>query len=309
MNVLMKNAYSKSKTLQVWESLNNRMELQPEHKKIYLNQLKGGGGELFFMKDLKPLPSSCLVLHDLWLRFGSTAIQVDAMVLSGRKLHLYEVKNYSGTFYYDSQQLFLNRSEEEVFNPLHQVEKNRILLKKFLQQHGFPFEVTPYIVFVNPDFHMYQSPRDQPFLFRSQLENHLRQVAAEGENFSHFTKQHRQLAEKLMTLRYEEEVRYENFPTYTFASLRKGVSCRRCHSFSLQNNREICVCLKCGHEEKITKAISRTVNEFQLLFPDMKITKKEIYHWCGAIYPEQRIKRVLGKEFHLQKDGKNSFYL
>lgn len=301
--------HSKSKTLQVWESLNNRMALLPGQKKTYVYRSSGDKGEIVLVDTANSLPDSCLVLHDLWLRFGSTAIQIDTVIIAGRMLYLYEVKNYSGTFYYKSQQLFLNQSEEEIVSPLHQIAKNRVLLEKFLQQHGFPFQVAPYVVFTNPDFHMYQSPRDQPFLFRNQLERHMQQVALEGETYSHFAKQHRLLAEKLLDLRYEEEVRYESLPTYTFDSLRKGVSCRQCHSFLLQNDRNSCTCLECGCKEKIVEAIERTIIEFKLLFPQEKVTKKSIYYWCGKVYSEQRILRVLQQNYKLKGVGKAAYYL
>lgn len=88
-------------------------------------------------------------------------------------------------------------------------------------------------------------------------------------------------------------------PNYSYNQLRKGITCYKCHSFSLFVQGQKCICKKCGKEEIVENAVLRNVEEFRILFPSMKITTNIIQEWCAIIRLKQRIQRILNK--HLKK--------
>jgi len=53
------------------------------------------------------------------------------------------------------------------------------------------------------------------------------------------------------------------------------------------------------YTESLDKAVLRSVEEFKLLFPERKITTKEIYDWCLISGEMRRIKRILDKHYRL----------
>jgi hypothetical protein len=57
------------------------------------------------------------------------------------------------------------------------------------------------------------------------------------------------------------------------------------------------ICKKCGYKEALEPAVMRSVKEFQILFPDRKITTNTIYDWCEEIISKRRIRRILKSNY------------
>jgi len=53
----------------------------------------------------------------------------------------------------------------------------------------------------------------------------------------------------------------------------------------------------CEHKETIGDAVMRSVREFQLLFPNEKITTNVIYEWCGGVGSKRIIRKILKENF------------
>lgn len=94
-----------------------------------------------------------------------------------------------------------------------------------------------------------------------------------------------------------EESPYTLLPSYEYEQLKKGITCKACNSFSISISGKKCVCGTCGHQELVTKAIMRSVEEYKLLFPNGKITTNIIYDWCRVVEFKRTIRRVLEKNF------------
>ncbi|GAB3801159.1 hypothetical protein GCM10028868_25840 [Virgibacillus kimchii] len=97
--------------------------------------------------------------------------------------------------------------------------------------------------------------------------------------------------------------RFMYTPSYSFEQLRKGITCKNCRSFSVYIKGEKCICEQCACEEMISNAIIRSVREFQLLFPEKKITTNIIREWCQIVKTNRTIIKVLAQ--HLEVVGKN----
>lgn len=295
---------SESLTLQIQESLNNRMKLSPEHKQKYIQNQKGYEGEQTFDWYVEKAKLNCVILNDIRLKVDGNKVQIDSLFISENKVYLFEVKNYKGEFHYREGGLYLN-SEKEIFNPLNQITRSKIILNNLLRSLQEGFSVEAVVIFINPDFFLYQAPVEKQFIYSNQLEKHLEKVKRAS---SMCTERSYRLAEKILHLQCEEEIFTDDLPIYDECTLKKGITCKNCHSFNHTSSRQNLFCKDCAYTEPINQAIDRSIREYQLLFPNKKITRRAIHQWCGETYPEQRIKRQLRKNFILKGGGRSSYY-
>lgn len=281
-----------SPELQKLHILNTRMELTEEEKQHYLNLKKGYEGEVRFDCFTRELQCDCLVVNDLLLHHNNTTFQVDSTIITSGPLFFYEVKNFEGDFYFESEK-FYKRPKLEVLNPFNQLSRTSSLFPKLLQSQGFSMRTEGNVVFINPEFTLYQAPMDKPIIFTSQINHHVKHLnALTGK----LTKKHYLLAEKLVEL-HKEESPFSLLPKYDYAGLKKGIPCECCHSFFVTLEGHNVVCLNCGHREKLKNAVIRHVNEIRVLFPDVKITTSLVHDWCGIVEDQRRITRILNDTF------------
>lgn len=294
---------SKPLTLRVLESLNYRTVLNTPDKKQYSNHTKGFEGETNF--DIFPeiLPDESLVINDLRVKDNGQMIQIDCLILTGKGLFLYEVKNYSGR--YDYKNSFLQGNSNFIIaDPLTQIYRSQPILHNLVRKLGFQMDIKPHVAFINPDFYLYELPRSKPFLFANQLPKHFEQLATIP---SLINGAQQELAKQLCTL-HIEDYRPSDLPQYNFSVLKKGILCPKCFSFDHVNTRQNRICTACGYKESVSDAIKRSANECHLLYPTLNVTKRLIYLWCGEEYNEQRIQRALSGHSRTCGHYKSTFY-
>jgi len=281
------------KKLIILRSLHNRMNLSETDRQSYYSLEKGYEGEVMFDRLTEKLQCECLILNDLLLKVNNTTFQIDTLIISQDKLFLFEIKNLDGDYFLEQDRLYkLPRTEYN--NPLHQLSRCESLLRQLLQILGFNLPIEGNVVFINPEFTLYQAPRECPIIFPTQVNSYLKKI---NETPSKLTAKHRKLAEKLVSLHIEESP-YTVLPSYEYEQLRKGIICGGCGSFSVDIQRHKCVCTDCGNEELTTSAILRSINEFKLLFPEKKVSAKVIYEWCKIVECKKTIARVLDRNFN-----------
>jgi hypothetical protein len=268
------------------------MELPEKDKQHYQSLQKGYEGEIMFDSLTENLQCECLLLNDLLFKINNTVFQIDSLIITAAVLHFYEVKNFEGDFYYESDRLY-TKSKTEINNPLNQLNRGVSLFRQLLQSLGFNMKIDPSVVFINPAFTLYQTPLDKPFIFPTQIDRYLNSLDKTSTKLSN---KHKQLAAQLVSLHCTDSP-YKQLPVYNFEGLRKGVICLKCASFSIAVEGHNCVCGECGCVEKVGEAVMRSVKEFQLLFPEMKINTNVIYEWCGDLLSKKRIRNVLEKSF------------
>ncbi|GAB3049841.1 hypothetical protein GCM10027286_11140 [Virgibacillus ainsalahensis] len=240
------------------------------------------------------LQCECYILNDLLLSINNTTFQIDSLIIKSDKVYLYEIKNYEGDYYYESDKLF-KLPQAEIINPLHQLSRSESLLRQLFRRLGFNPQIDASVVFINPDFTLYQAPLDKPFILPNQLNNYFKK-----ENITHskLSGQHKLLADKLISL-HTAESPFSQLPPYNYQALRKGITCIRCNSFSIFVEGRKCICEECGNEEIVANAVTRSVKEFRLLFPDQKITTNVIHEWCQVVPSKTRIRRILAANFNI----------
>ncbi len=217
------------------------------------------------------LQFECLIVNDLLLKKNNTAFQIDSLIILSDTVYLFEIKNFDGDFYYESDRLFM-KNKTEINNPLNQLNRCESLLRQLLQSLGFHSSINASVVFINPEFTLYQSPLNKPFIFPTQIQRFLHNL---DKSPSKLNVKHKQLADKLIAQHITDSP-FSQLPSYQFNQLRKGLTCGKCKSFSVSVRGAQCICPDCGYTEKAAASIMRSVQEFKLLFPEQKVTTNAI---------------------------------
>ncbi|WP_163098989.1 nuclease-related domain-containing protein [Peribacillus alkalitolerans] len=129
---------------------------RPQIERDLLKSMAGYKGEQsidYFLDFLSN--KSYFILHDLRLPFKNHFFQIDTLILSKSVVIMIEVKNISGTLYFDHtfQQLIrsYNGKEESFPSPFLQVQRQRLQLQQWIADNQFPrIPLEPLIVISNP---------------------------------------------------------------------------------------------------------------------------------------------------------------
>lgn len=279
------------------------MELLQAEKQYLFNLKKGYEGESLFDSFTNTVKRECLILNDLLFEINNNTFQIDTLIILHNKVYLFEVKNYTGDYYYQSEKLF-RKPNFEIINPLHQLGRSESLLRQLLLSAGFTPEINSSIVFINPSFMLYQAPLDKPIIFPPQISRFIETLNGSS---STLTKRDKLLAEKILEMNKEVSP-FKKLPTYDYQQLSKGIFCHECHSSSITIHNRTCSCDICGTKESVTIAVLRNIQEFKILFPQEKVTTTIISDWCGMKVSPKTISRILKSNFQKRGERRWTYY-
>ncbi|MBS4220825.1 NERD domain-containing protein [Bacillus sp. FJAT-49711] len=293
-----------SKELKVYRILNSRKVLSIKEAVHLANLEKGYEGELLFDERLRKVKNDWLVLNDLQLESNNNDFQIDSLIIAQKPAILFEIKNYEGDYYIDGDKWFYNNGTE-ILNPVSQLERSEMLLRRMLRDlsHNVPIET--HLIFINPDFHLYNAPRNLPIIFPTQLNRFFDKLT---KMQSTIYERHKTLARKLFS-EHKTDFPLRKIPKYSYGELRKGVTCASCYSFMIESKKSFIVCKNCGSIEKVESAILRSVDELSLLFPEKKITTSGVFEWTKGIKTTETIQKILLKKFVKIGSTKASYYV
>lgn len=294
---------SESDELKIMRSLNMRTNLSTKEKKYYFKLEKGYQGELMFDLLTEKLQSDMLVINDLCLEINDSVFQIDTLIIAQDIIYPFEVKNYSGDYFYDTEG-FHKLSGSDINNPLDQIKRSKLLLKQILQNLGYKIPIEPSVIFINPEFTLYQSPLNQPIIYPTQINGFMKQFDRTPSKLNH---RHKKLADQLISLHSNKSPYINRVPSYEYRKLKKGVVCSKCNCFMAPGGDRILVCVNCGDVEAIDSAVFRSVAELVFLFPDKKITTGLVLEWCQIIKSPKLIRRVLMQNY-TAKGGRKFCY-
>src|SRR5699024_8867121 len=294
---------TKSSELIKLDILYKRMDLSSDEKRRYTSLKKGFEGEVLFDLLTEKLKCDCLILNDLLLSHHHTDFQLDTIIIGQDKIHLYEVKNNEGDYYFEADNLY-NMSGTRLSHPIHQINRSESLLQQVIYNLGYKYSIESSVIYINPSFTMYNAPLNQPIIYPTQIKAHLTLL---NNSLSILPKKHYSLADELIA-RHQPDSRFEQTPHFKYNELKKGITCLKCHSFLTTSNSGTFICPGCQHTEKVTDAILRSISEFRILFPNEKITTSIIYDWCKLV-SSQRIRRILLKHFNQKSGHRWAYYV
>lgn len=291
---------SESYELMVLRSLVLRMYLTKKEEFRYFNLEKGYDGEVKFDHLLENIHEDQLILNDLLFEINHSYFQIDTLIISRGVIHLIDIKNFAGDCYLEGDKLYSVKSNWEYNNPIPQLKRCENLFSQLLQRLKYNYIIKSSVIFINPTFTLYQAPIDQPIVLPSQVSHFIKNL---GNTPQQPNKKDKELAQKLLSL-HQSKNPFIFLPNYCYEKLKKGIYCTHCNSYHISIKKHSIVCQKCGMSEKIRATILRHTQEFQLLFPDRKVTTHSIYEWCDAIVNKKTIQRVLKQNYTVM--GKNS---
>ena len=169
------------------------MNLPAKDKQHHYNLQKGHEGEVLFDSETSKLECECYTLNDLLLKQNNTTFQIDSLIIHSETIYLFEVKNFEGDYYYESDRLY-KKPKSEITNPLNQLYRSKSLLRQLLQNLGYNIPINASVVFINPAFTLYQTPLNKPFIFPTQINKYLKNLDSIP---SRLNNKHKMLADQL----------------------------------------------------------------------------------------------------------------
>ncbi|MEZ7172049.1 nuclease-related domain-containing protein [Sporosarcina sp. OR05] len=284
-------ARSSATELSILRSLHSRVALVENEFKRFVNLSKGLEGEDQFIHLIESLQSDTYLLHDICFEHNHSVFQIDTMLISEKEILLFEVKNYEGEFVYDAGTFRLVSNNQEIINPLHQLNRSIALLRSMLKSSNL--SIKGYLAFINPEFTLLQAPVDTPIILPTQLKRFMKRLEQVPSSLS---AKHLQLAEGLLKLHLPKSP-YVRVPHYAYEELKKGILCSSCFTFMEQKDSRFMSCKNCGLSEVVDDSILRSIEELRLLFPDRMITTRQVWDWCGSDVSIKTIRRVLGQNY------------
>ncbi|MEH7356854.1 nuclease-related domain-containing protein [Neobacillus drentensis] len=302
--MLLRSRYE-SDELMAMRYLNTRMELTKKEKFHYLNLEKGYEGEVQFDLQAESLQEERYILNDMLLEVNNSFFQIDTLIISQGVIHLLDIKNFQGDCYLESDKLYAVTTGREYKNPVVQLKRSATLFRQLLQNLKQNYLVEASVIFINPEFTLYQAPMDQPIILPTQINRFLKDL---NNTPSKLNDGHKKLAQKIISLNHSKNP-FTILPKYNYDQLQKGIYCKSCNSFLVSIKNYDFVCGKCGGHEKIEQTILRNVKEFKLLFPDRRITTQSIYEWCEVDLNKRTYCRILKKNYTAFGNTRDTYYI
>ncbi|CAM3930985.1 nuclease-related domain-containing protein [Mesobacillus thioparans] len=294
---------SESEELKVLKALNTRMDLPEKEKQYYLNLQKGFEGEVMFDAYLRQIAIQSLILNDLLLEQNHSHYQIDSLMIAQRLSYLFEVKNFEGEYYFEGDK-FKTINGNEVKNPLLQLDRNVSLLRQFFNSIGIKIPIEPYLVFINPEFTLYQAPLNSRIILPTTLNRFIQKMNKQMSALNH---QHEGLSEKLVASHITKSP-FSKVPHYEYSQLRKGVFCHSCGAGMTEYHSLILKCPKCRKPVNTKSALVRSIEEYQVLYPSEKLSTNTIYEWTGDLFPKRTIRQTLKENLIVSGYGPWSYY-
>jgi hypothetical protein len=303
--MIVVKARCESEELLTFRSLNVRMCLSFGDAHYYSNLEKGYRGELEFDRMAEShLSDDWIAVNDLLLKYHNKIFQIDSLFVRHGLIFLNDVKNFDGDYIIKDRQWF-TAFGNEIDDPLEQIDRCESRLRQLCHNLGFSFPIESRLVFVNPEFYLFQAPLNLPIIYPAHLNRYMNQL---NEKTGKLTERDFKLTKKLASLHIRKSP-FTNVPPYTYEQLKKGIACASGDGFMRVSNKEKLVCSKCGCVESVETAVLRNVAELKMLFPDLKITTNVIYDWCGGSIRKRRIMGILMVNFNYQGHGKSAHYI
>lgn len=291
--------------LRLFRALNSRMDLSTKDETYYSNLEKGYQGELQFDEWLLSAAEGGLILNDLLLEMNNTLFQIDSVLITAYIVYLFEVKNFEGDFVAEGDQWF-TASKTEIKNPLLQLKRNEQLFRRLLQELGCKTKIQSHLIFINPEFQLYQAPLNLPAVFHPQLNRFA--APLKKDTSLKLSSAHTKLADRLAAAHLDKSP-FSSVPEYGWEGLRKGIGCRGCGVLYEYFDGKNLKCNYCGGKESYATAIIRAAEEYKLLFPDRKVTTNGIYEWCEVIKCNRTIRKALSSHYDLKGHGYSSHFI
>lgn len=205
-------------SVQTFEALNKRMSFNSTQKYRFQNNQSGVKGEFGFADDLALQTFSHQSIYDSEFETGLYP-QLDFIVITSKVIHLYDVKNFDGIYYYENGHF--RSTKKKIYSPLTQLDRAYDVLDILLQQKNIQLPIVKKLVFVSPNFTLYGNRPDLPIILPSQLNQHFNDITHSSSELQDY---HYQITEYIESRKIRKKS-YDTKIDYCYDSLTKGVWC------------------------------------------------------------------------------------
>ncbi|MFG6118706.1 nuclease-related domain-containing protein [Thalassobacillus sp. B23F22_16] len=177
--------------------LHTRMKLTEKELYYYHRLEKGYRGEVTFDRLTENFQKERYIINDLLLEINQSYFQIDTIIISQGTILLLDIKNFEGDYYIESDKFFSVTSGRELKNPVDQLKRSTILFRQLLQDLNLDYLVEAFVIFLNPEFSLYQAPLDQPIILPTQVNRFLKEL---NQKPSHLNARQKKHAQQLISL-------------------------------------------------------------------------------------------------------------
>lgn len=304
--MVLSHSFAPPTSLLRYEVLHSRKQLSSRESQRYEQLKKGFIGEkrleVFLRTDTY---QNIIPLFDCLFEVDEREFQIDCILLTSDTIFLLEVKNYTGNYYIQNNQVHHLSSKKQIYNPVTQLDRTEFLFRKLLTNMRVNMKVRSFVVFVDFNFVLYGASEKLPMIFAPQIKIFLQKI---NENTRPLLKDVKQLADKLAH-RCKESSAYERRPEYHLDELKRGVFCDRCLAELVRENQYNFKCTRCEEKFNIDHVVLFAIAQYHLLFPKKKIRTRKIINWCGNQVSKNPIRRILSNNFIISSKGNRTHYV
>lgn len=296
------NPRNKSQDLLFYEALQRRTDLISVEKSWFKTLQKGFVGECLYDEIFEDVGhDDVLVYRDLYLKFGKSVTQYDALVINDNEVVVNEIKNYTGEYKVEGGDWFRNRqriSEE----PIAQLNRSVGKLIGLRNSVNGNFGVSGKLIFVSDDFYLQTDDHSlrTKIVVRMDLRRYLRTF--KGGKIGNQS----QFIVRLISENIVENPYINN--SVDVGRLRKGLYCGQCGSFNLIKSRFHLVCSECESKESNETHLLRAMSDYQFLFCGKDMTRLSFMSFIGDQLTPRVVYRILLKHCYINKKGNQTTY-
>ena len=276
------------KELLYFRALQKRRYLSTNNKRKLDAFEKGYAGELLYDSIYDEIVSHLYVFRDIYMNIDNNILQCDALIVCDKGFIIHEIKNFKGIYKYENNKWYV-RHNQISDDPILQLNRTANKLVKFKYIYNLNFSSVGKVIFTSPEFSL---ETDHPSISDHTILRHQLRPYLYSLNELKSTHQADILVEIIKNHIVDNP--YFNYTT-DFEELNKGVYCRKCSSFNLKKSNIHFKCLDCGNKDTIHTIIVQALSDFDILFNNEFITRKNLWEFLGKQISESTINRYLRK--------------
>lgn len=295
----------KSLNLKRLEFLDNRMELDTHKKRELQNLKRGYQGEKYVYNLLKSYSfKNWDVLSDIHLRSPIGYVQIDFLLLTGKDIYIFEVKNYAFSCIMQNNRWFFDNQKPLGTNISHQVQSAKLHLQRIFENEIYPPTIHPCILFVNPEY----SPKilgnsEELILNAHQINLFLSEIPVNHE--SRLTEQYRKVIGSFLhtnsELFFMEDKELKG-------AIKLGVYCASCKKFDLHQKDRTVVCQSCGATESKKNCIKRLTEEYCVISLKRTISARNIADFSSNFFTRRQVSVQMTQFLKSDNKGRYATY-
>lgn len=278
---------TKPRTLLQLEALLPRLpEFHPARPLImedYNKRMAGYNGEQSIDYPLSYLDEKkYFILHHLRLKGEKHFFQIDTLIFTDKIAIILEVKNFSGTIYFDPKfrQLIQTKAGKEIAYayPLTQLETQRYQLENWMRSNKLAsIEIKSLVVISNPYTIISTAPKDHRIhhkvIHKEELPTKILQLEKSTSSNKMEDKALKKIFRYLLKKHTEGESSFLDRFDIKVSDLLKGVICQKCDALPMERLKGNWFCPRCRTKDKYAHV--KAVEDYQLLIKST-ISNKEL---------------------------------